>query len=119
MSNNKISVHNFVSPCCEAFNYYVNNNIYCSKCGKLITTLAPDEKLTINIKFNEYSDKSNISGDVVKIFEQTTKRFAHDRTCERIKKTCTNCKHPYARYVRNPQDKLIFVCEKCRYVMNN
>ena len=116
--DNNFSIHNFVSPCCNAFNYYVGYNVICSNCGKVITTLTNDEELTINIKFNEYNDKSNISGDVVKIFDYTAQRFAHDRTCERIKKKCPKCGHAYARYLRNPQDKLIFVCEQCRYVMS-
>ena len=117
--NKTFSVNNFVSPCCNAFNYFVGCNIICSKCGKVIKTLAKDEELTINTKINEHSDKSNISGDVVEIFENTAKRFAHDRTCEECNKTCPKCKCPHARYLRNQQDKLIFVCEQCRNVMSN
>lgn len=106
----------FISPCCNAFNYYSDNNVYCSKCGALIRTITGDEELTINIKFNESSDRSNMSGDVLKIFENTAKRFAHDDTCEMIKKKCPKCGHEYARYLRNPQDELIFVCCNCRHV---
>ena len=117
MSTN-YSVYNFVSPCCKAFNYYVNNNIMCSRCGNIIKTLTDDERLTVNIKFNEYSDKTNMSGDIIKIFNENAKRFAHDETCEKIKKKCTKCGNECARYLRNPQDKLIFVCDKCRNVMS-
>ena len=109
-------VYNFVSPCCNAFNYYADNNIFCSKCGKLIKTLTGKEELTINVKFNEYSDKNNMSGDIIKIFKNNAKRFAHDDTCEKILKTCPNCSHKFARYLRSPQDELMFVCENCRNV---
>ena len=117
-TTSEYSVYNFVSPCCNAFNYYIENNIMCSKCGNIIKTLSDDEKLTITIKFNEYSDKNNMSGDIIKIFDNNAKRFAHDRTCELIKKTCPKCGHQFARYLRNPQDKLLFVCEACRHVHN-
>lgn len=113
--------YNFISPCCKAFDYYNGNNIYCSKCGKIVKTLTDDETLTVNIKFNvdnKNMNSNHVSGDIVSIFKQNAKRFAHDPTCELIEKECPKCKHPYARYLRDPQDLMIFVCEKCRNVFD-
>lgn len=113
---------NFVSPCCKAFNYYNGNNVYCSRCGKIVKVLKGDETLTVYVKFNNDNKSSGggkASGDVVNIFHQNAKRFAHDPTCELIKKQCPECKHGQCRYLRDPQDTLIFVCEKCRHVFNS
>lgn len=113
---------NFVSPCCKAFNYYNGNNVYCSRCGKIVKMLKGDETLTVYVKFNNDNKSSGggkASGDVVNIFHRNAKRFAHDPTCELIKKQCPECKHGQCRYLRDPQDTLIFVCEKCRHVFNS
>ena len=113
---------NFVSPCCKAFNYYNGNNVYCSRCGKIVKMLKGDETLTVYVKFNNDNKSSGggkASGDVVNIFHQNAKRFAHDPTCELINKQCPECKHGQCRYLRDPQDTLIFVCEKCRHVFNS
>ena len=113
--------YNFVSPCCKAFNYYNANNVYCSRCGNIVKILEGDETLTVYVKFNidnKNSDQKQVSGDIVNIFKQNAKRFAHDPTCELIEKDCPECKHKYCRYLRDPQDTLVFVCEKCRYVFN-
>ena len=114
--------YNFVSPCCQAFNYYNGNNIYCSKCNQIVRTLNDDETLTVYVKFNTDNNKDEntkqVSGDIVNIFKQNAKRFAHDPTCELIAKECPKCKHPYSRYLRDPQDIIIYVCEKCRNVFN-
>ena len=118
----KYNKFNFVSPCCLAFNYYDNNNIFCSKCGKIVRTLDKNEQLTINVKFNvheEDNEKNNISGDIINIYNNNAKKFANDPTCEKIEKQCPSCKNPTARYLRNPQDEIIFVCDKCRAVFNN
>ena len=107
----------FVSPCCKAFNFFNSNNIYCSKCGNIVKTLEDDEILPINVKFNiKPGDDSNISGDIVKIFQNNASKFAHDPTCELINKECPKCKNETARYIRNPLDEIIYVCTKCRKV---
>ena len=107
----------FVSTCCNAFNFFNSNNIYCSKCGKIVKTLEGDEQLPINVKFNINStgDK-NISGDIIKIFHQNASKFAHDPTCELINKECPKCHNKTARYIRDPLDDLIYICDKCRHV---
>lgn len=111
--------YNFVSPCCKAFNYYNGNNVYCSRCNKIVKILENDETLTVYVKFNVDNKNSNskhVSGDIVNIFRHNAKRFAHDPTCELIDKECPECKHKHCRYLRDPQDTIIFVCEKCRNV---
>lgn len=113
--------YNFVSPCCKSFNYYNGNNVYCSRCGKIVKILKDDETLTVYVKFNNDNDTvegGQTSGDIVNIFRQNAKRFAHDPTCELIDKPCPKCKHPHSRYLRDPQDMLIFVCEECRHVFS-
>lgn len=113
--------YNFVSPCCKAFNYYNGNNVYCSRCCKIVKILEGDETLTVYVKFNDdnkSTDGNQTSGDIVNIFHQNAKRFAHDPTCELIHKDCPECKHNKCRYLRDPRDTLVFVCEKCRYVFS-
>ena len=113
--------YNFVSPCCKSFDYYNGNNVYCSRCGKIVKILKDDETLTVYVKFNNDNktiEGGQTSGDIVNIFRHNAKRFAHDPTCELIDKPCPKCKHPHSRYLRDPQDMLIFVCEKCRHVFN-
>lgn len=110
---------NFVSPCCKAFNYYDNNSILCSKCGKIIQTYKGDESLTINVKFNTHDeDDHNVSGDLIKIFNNSAKKFAHDPTCEKNEKNCPKCDNNVVIYLRNPQDELVYVCTKCRTVFD-
>ncbi len=112
--------YNFVSNCCHSFNYFNGNNVYCSKCGKIVKNIKDDESLTVHVKFNvnDQNEENNISGDIVNNFKHQAKRYAHDPTCELINKECPKCQHKYCRYLRDPQDNLIFVCESCRYVFN-
>ena len=119
VNNNMSTSYNelmFVSPCCNAFNFFNNNNIYCSKCGNIVKTLEDDEVLPINVKFNVQQDDNKISGDIVKIFHNNASKFAHDVTCELINKECPKCKNSTARYIRNPLQEIIYVCDKCRNV---
>lgn len=110
----KYDKFNFVSPCCNGFNYYDNNNILCSICGKIIKTLDKDEKITINVKFNMTNDDNNISGDIVQNFMDNAKKYAHDETCEKIYKECPKCKHNECRYIRNPMNDIVYICTNCR-----
>ena len=111
----------FVSTCCKDFNYFNGNNIYCSRCGKIVKTLGENETIPIHVKFNTHTtdDYTNISGDVIKIFHKNAAKFAHDITCELINKTCPKCGNKTARYLRDQLDEIIYVCDKCRYVYGN
>ena len=114
--------YNFISPCCKSFNFYNGNNIYCSKCGKLIRTLKDDESLTIDVKFNinyDNNSSTSISGDLIDNFNKNTKRFAKDVTCEDIIHKCDKCDNEICKYVRNPRDEIVYICTKCRNVMTD
>ena len=108
----------FVSPCCKAFIYFNSNNVYCSKCTNIVKTLKGNESMPINVTFNvkENSDDKNVSGDIVNIFLKNAAKFAHDPTCELINKECPKCKNKTARYVRDPLDELVYICDQCTNV---
>ena len=108
----------FVSPCCKSFNFFNSNNIYCSRCGKIVKTLNKDETIPINVKFNIKTDDEyiNISGDIIKIAHKNASKFAHDITYELINKECPKCKNKTSRYMRDPLNNLIYICDKCRHV---
>jgi len=114
MSLTKYDPYNFVSPCCNGFNYYNGNNILCSICGKIIKTLDKDEKITVNVKFNMTNDDSNVSGDIIQNFIENAKKFAHDETCEIVSKECPKCKNMICRYIRDQLNNVVYICTKCR-----
>lgn len=116
---NNYKSNTFTSPCCHMFVYHVDNNIFCSSCNNLIYSLKDDDVLTISVKLNT-DDKVNISGDIIKSFENKAKRFSCDETYELCSVKCNKCKS-YTRIARNPQGNLIFICsnEKCRNVFYN
>ena len=74
--------------------------------------------MPINVTFNvkENSDDKNVSGDIVNIFLKNAAKFAHDPTCELINKECPKCKNKTARYVRDPLDELVYICDQCTNV---
>jgi len=118
MSDIKYDENLFVSPCCKSFNFFNGNNVYCSRCSKIVKTIGKNESMLINVKFNIKTDDdyTNISGDVIKNFHKDAAKFAHDITCELINSECPECKNKTARYIRDPLGNLIYVCDKCRYV---
>ncbi len=110
-------ISSFVSPCCNAFNHFENDMIFCSKCGQSVKKIEEHESMTVSVKFNNKIE-NNVSGDIVNIFKSTAQRFAHDPTCEIIKNKCPKCGNPESRYMRDPLGNLIFVCIKCRHVFS-
>ena len=110
----KYSPDNFVSPCCNAFKYYNANNEICSKCGNIISTIGKDDKITINVKFNMTNDSNNVSGDIIQNTLEEAKKYAHDDTCGILSKQCPRCKCQKCRYIRNPDNNVIYICTECR-----
>ena len=113
------TIYNFVSPCCNAFNYYDEKEIHCSNCKKTIANIQDGETLTIMTKDNTNPNLNSISEDIVNDFNAKAPRYANDNGCEKINKTCPKCKNNEARYLRNPKGIIIYVCTKCRYVYND
>ena len=111
-----IPINNFTSTCCKAFNYYDGNEIHCSHCKKVISTIKNDESLTIMAKYNTNPALSAISEDIVLEFNDDAKKYANDKSCEKIDKKCPECNNNTARYLRNPKGEIIYVCTKCRHV---
>ena len=115
----KYNISNFISPCCGAFNYYDAEEIHCSHCKKVISTITGDDCLTIMIKYNMNPFLGSISEDIVNEFNQNASRYAHDCACEKITKKCPKCNHAYCRYMRNPKGIIVYICEKCRNVFSD
>ena len=109
----------FVSSCCKAFNTYSGTSIICSECGKTIGQIPPGRQLAISVRFNEHNT-DNVSGDLISSFRFRANRFADDPTYELCSMKCPKC-NTYARYARDPQGTLIFICSnpKCRTVFDS
>lgn len=107
----------FVSKCCNAFIFYSELSVYCSKCGKEVYTIKDGENITIGIKYNNVS-KSNISGDVLSGFYNKLKRFSTDKTCDICAQICPKCSQNM-RYLRDPQGNIVYVCSnaECREIL--
>ena len=110
---------NFISPCCKAFNYYDGEEVHCSHCKKVVSTIRDDDCLTIMTKYNTNPVLGSISEDIVNEFNVNASRYANDCACEKITKTCPKCKNTEARYLRNPKGVIIYVCCKCRNVYSD
>ena len=108
--------HLFTSKCCHAFNRYSGASCLCSQCNRTINQINDTDSLTISVKFNE-NVNSNVSGDLILAYEVKARRFATDPTYELCSMKCPKC-NTHARYSRNPQGNLIFICSnaKCRHV---
>lgn len=118
-STDKYNINNFISPCCHAFNYYDGDEIHCSHCKKITSTIKNGECLTVMSKYNMNPNLNSISEDIVNEFNENAARYAHDCGCEKIVKECPKCKNKEARYMRNPKGTLIYVCTKCRNVYSD
>ena len=117
--SDKYQVSNFISPCCRAFNYYDGDEIHCSHCKKVISTIKEGETLTIMSKYNMNHSLGTISEDIVSEFNTNAAKYAKDCACEKIQKTCPKCNCQEARYMRNPKGNIIYVCTNCRHVFFN
>ena len=115
----KYEINNFISPCCKAFNYYDGEEIHCSHCKNVISTIQSEECLTIMAKYNMNPFLNSVSEDIVNEFNTNAAKYANDCSCELISKQCPKCKNNTARYLRNPKGDLIFVCSKCRNVFED
>ena len=108
-------IENFTSKCCNAFNYFDNNEIHCSRCKKTIKTIHDTASITVALKYN-MNHMNVISDDIVREFNENAAKYAHEKSCETISKTCPKCKNKYAKYLRNPRGDIIYVCCSCRHV---
>lgn len=117
-SEESYDINLFTSQCCKAFNTYSGTSIICSQCGRTIGQLPEGKQLSISVRFNEHNT-DNVSGDLVAAFKVKAKRFSSDPTYEICSAKCPKCKN-YARYARDPQGNLVFICSNpdCRNVFD-
>lgn len=112
----------FVSRCCNAFVFYDNINVCCSKCAKEIYKLKDDENIVISIKYNNNTEltgnidsENKMSGDILQSFYNKLARYSTDPVCELCSKKCNKC-NSLMRYLRDPQGNIVYVCSNgdCR-----
>jgi hypothetical protein len=107
------NLNGIISPCCNAFIHYIDNNCICTQCGRVIKKLDDEEELTTSIHYNA-SNKNVISADLLESEYYKDKRLAHDITCSlsTIKCDCGGL----TRILRDETNKYVCVCTKCRKV---
>ena len=118
------------SPCCRAFNAYVENMLVCSRCNKVVKKILGDEILTTGVYYNVNKDSvgsqhdggdeiehTEVSDDMLAERKEKMKRCANDITLELVERECPECKAKYVRFFRDLRGNASFVCPN-RHVFN-
>lgn len=106
-----------ISPCCKAFNHYINSDLVCSKCNKILTTVNKNEEIVIAVHYNTRNMGNNddqtfrINRDIVDEQTQKYKRMANDPTLELVNIHCPVCGEQYGRFFRNAHNVGMCVCK--------
>ena len=126
-----MSLDNIItSPCCRAFNAYVDNKLVCSRCNRVVKEITGDEVLTTGVYYNVNKDSSasqhdggddvehtEVSIDILAERREKMRRCANDITLELVEKQCPHCEAKYVRFFRDLQGIGGFVCPN-RHVFN-
>ena len=118
---NELNIYAIVSPCCKAFNMFVDDKRICTQCGKVYPAIdnKVGSELTTSIVYNISETKNNmiISGELIQEFHNKFKRNANDITCMITEMKCPEC-NSYCRMSRDQEANRLFVCTKCRNVFS-
>lgn len=117
----ELNIYAIVSPCCKAFNMFVDDKRICTQCGKVYPAIdnKVGSELTTSIVYNISETKNNmiISGELIQEFHNKFKRNANDITCMITEMKCPECNN-YCRMSRDQEANRLFVCTKCRNVFS-
>lgn len=117
----ELNIYAIVSPCCKAFNMFVDDKRICTQCGKVYPAIdnKVGSELTTSIVYNISETKNNmiISGELIQEFHNKFKRNANDITCMITEMKCPEC-NSYCRMSRDQEANRLFVCTKCRNVFS-